>query len=226
MKKIFPGLLCCCTICFSSYCQDKISNAEKRWAASFSTGFAPMPHAPFTLLPGVEFFITPKFSFLFEYAFQTGKNNDYDSVALNKKFARYKTEARFYPFANKRRNGSFFGLQAALADRSFDIGKPGSYFKPGPDDSVYTFDKASVKSPFQVIALQFGISRRIITDFYFESSIGFGIKYVNTAYSSVENMQGGVFRGLFTIKPVSTYRYIGSVSRPYLGISYRLIYQF
>jgi hypothetical protein len=226
MKRVALGLLYCCCICFNGYSQEKISTAEKRWAGSFSTGFAPMPHAPIMLLPGMEFYITPKFSILFEYAFQTGKNNDYDSIALNKKFTKYKTELRFYPSSNKRRLRSFLGLQVSLADRSFNIGKSGSYFKPNPNDSVFTFNKASVKSPFRIIAFQFGISRRIVNDFYFESSIGLGIKHISTAYSSVENLQGDVFRGLFRIKPVSTYRYLGNFTRPYLGISYRFIYQF
>jgi hypothetical protein len=196
----------------------------KRWAGSFSTGFAPMPHAPISLLPGMEFFITKKISILFEYAFQTGRNNHYDSLAVNKKFTKYKTELRLYLTANKIK--PFVGLQFAWAHRSFTVGKQSSYFKPNPNDSVFTFNKAFVKSPFQVVALQLGISRRIVKDFYFESSMGLGIKHVNTVYSLVENLQGERFTGLFRIKPVSTYRYLGKISRPYLGISYRLFYQF
>ena len=226
MKRIVLSVFFLCSIRFCSYAQEKTEATMKRWAGSFSTGFAPMPHAPISLLPGMEFFITQKISIFFEYAFQTGRNNHYDSVAVNKKFTKYKTELRLYLTANKRKVKPFFGLQVAWADRLFTIGKKGSYFKPNPNDSVFTFNKAFVSSPFQIVAFQFGISRLIIKGFYFESSIGLGIKHVSTTYSALENLQGDKFRGLFRIKPFSTYRYLGNISRPYLGISYRLFYQF
>jgi hypothetical protein len=213
-------------ICFSCYAQPENKPEVKRWAVSLSPGTVPLPGNPFSLQPGVEFFFTPKISLLNEVSLQTEKNNDFDSAALNKRYFKYKAEARYYLSANTNRVIPYFGLQFTTASRKFDIGKADRYYDTFQDDSVYTFTSASVNSPVQTLTGQFGLSARVIDNFYFETSFGYGVRFINTTYSAVENPAKIRNVGLFNIKPISSYRYEGKLTRTQLNLGFRVSYRF
>jgi hypothetical protein len=68
--------------------QEKKQKINSRWALSFSTGIVPLPGRPISLLPGVEFFITPRISLYNEVALQTGRGNSVDCTAVNRRYFR------------------------------------------------------------------------------------------------------------------------------------------
>jgi hypothetical protein len=173
----------------------------------------------------LEFYFIPKFSLLNEISFQTGKHNHSDSSALNKKFFKYKAELRFYLYEGIR-GTPYFALQFITARRSFDIGKKGKYYERNLNDSLFAFDKASVNSPYQALSIQFGATRRMAENFYFESSIGYGMRFVNTEYASIVNLKKVSDKALLRIRPLSTYRYIGRIARSQFNFGFRIFYCF
>jgi hypothetical protein len=211
-----------------SHTQEKKEKTTlKRGAVSFSTGIIPIPGTPLSLNPGIEIFFTPRISLLNEIALQTGKNKDKDSTAINKRYFKYKAEVRYYFFADEDNAVTpFLGLQFTTAGRKFDISKSSEYYETFQDDSVYTFSRASVSSPVSTLTLQAGAIARVATNFYLEASTGFGIRNINTTYSSVVNLQKVRNVGFFNIKPVSSYRYIGQATRWQLNFGMRIIYRF
>jgi hypothetical protein len=176
--------------------------------------------------PGVEFYFTPRFSLLSEIGLQTNKKDNADSTALNKKYFKYKAEARYYISDGDDRVNPYFGLQFTTASRRFDWAKEGRYYETFQDDSVYSFTKASINSPVKTATLQFGLSGRVVDAFYFELSFGYGIRFVNTTYPALENLEKIRNTGFFNIKPVSSYRYIGSLTRSQINLGVRISYRF
>ena len=204
--------------------QQKKGKEKQQWAASLSLGNVPLPGIPISLQPGIEFFFTPQFSLFNEIGLQTGKNKNYDSTAINKKYFKYKAEFRFY--LGKKVIRPYFGLQFTTAKRSFDVDKTDRYYETSQDDSVYTYNKASINSPVKTGTLQFGIAFRIVKEFYFDIAIGYGIRYSNTEYSSLVNRQKIRNIGFFNIKPISSYRYNGKITASQLNLGFRLLYRF
>jgi hypothetical protein len=168
--------------------ENKNEKPEYRWTASFSLGIIPVPQNPLSLQPGIEFYFTPRFSLFNEISIQTGKHNHADSAALNKKYFKYKAELRYYLPAGIR-TSPFFALQFITAKRSFDRAKPGKYYETGEEDSVFTFNRASVNSPYQALSINFGVTKYLAEKFYLDCSFGYGFRFVNTTYSNIENLQ-------------------------------------
>jgi hypothetical protein len=181
---------------------------------------------PVPLLPGIEIFVTPRISVYNEIALQTEKNKDYDSTALNKKYFRYKAEARFYLNDGIRRVTPYLGLQYTTAKRNFDVRKTWTYFDTFQDDSIYSYSKANINSPVQTITGQFGLAIRGYDNFYIDLSLGLGVRHINTTYTSVENLQKIRNRQLFNINLQSSYRFNGSISRAQINMGFRISYRF
>ncbi len=198
---------------------------EKRWVLSFSPGIVPLPGKPLSLQPGVEFFFNAKFSLLNEISLQTGKNKDVDSTAVDKRYFKYKTESRFYITKNKDAIRPYLGLQFTTAKRKFDVNKSDRYYETFQHDSVYIYNKASINSPVKTGTLQLGIASRVYKDFYLDISIGCGFRYVNTEYSSLINLQKIRNVGFFNVRPISSYRCIGQLTRLQLNPGFKILYQ-
>lgn len=221
MIKIFLLLI---SFPFTGSAQQKKQAVEKRWSISVSPGIVPVPGKPGSVQPGIEFFFNAQFSLLNEIGLQTAKNNDFDSTALNKKYFKYKAELRYYIGENTIR--PYFGLQFTTAKRKFNVGKPNKYYELFQDDSIYTYDKASINSPIVTATVQFGISFRVVTDFYFDLSTGYGARFVDTEYTSLVNLQKNRNVGFFNIKPISSYRYTGKLTRSQFNLGLRFSYRF
>ncbi|MGB3006929.1 MAG: hypothetical protein WBC06_10485 [Chitinophagaceae bacterium] len=199
----------------------------KRLAISFSPGTVPLPGNPLSLQPGIEFFFTPRISLLNEIGLQTMRNSDLDSTALNKRYFKYKAEARYYFFSNDKKGfNPYLGLQFTTANRKFDVGKTYRYYDTFQDDSVYSYSRASINSSVKTMVLQLGGTIRIFKNFYSELYIGYGARFVNTMYYSVENLQKIRNVGFFNIKPISSFRYIGKVTGTQLNLGFRISYRF
>jgi hypothetical protein len=213
---------------FSFCCNgQQIENEKlKRWLISGSVGGAPLPGTPATLLPGIEFFVTPRLSLFNEIALQTAKNKDYDSTALNKKYFKYKAEARYYFLKKAKKVLPYFAMQYTKAQRSFDVGKNWTYYEAAQKDSIYSYTRASINSPVQTIALQFGLAIKGYGNFYIDLAAGFGVRATNTTYSNVQGLQKIRNRQLVNIVLASTYRYIGQLSRLQLNMNFRISYRF
>ncbi|MGH2563789.1 MAG: hypothetical protein ACRDE5_04715, partial [Ginsengibacter sp.] len=186
----------------------------------------PLPGIPLSLQPGVEFFLFRRFSLLNEISLQTNKNKDLDSTALNKKYFKYKIELRYYLLPRKKVTTPYFAAQYSTASRKFDVDKKDEYYDTSQDDSVYTYSKAKINSPVQTVTLQFGLAIKASRHFYFDASIGFGIRLINTTYSSVENLQKIRNVRFINIKPIQSYRYQGYVTRLQLNSGFRISYRF
>lgn len=137
IKRILVPMLIVCCFSFTN-AQSPHKTSFKRFAISFSPGSVPFPGDPLSLQPGVEFFFTPRISLLNEIGLQTERNKDFDSTALNKRFFKYKAEARYYLSDGVRRVNTYFGLQFTAAKRKFDVGKTDRYYDTFQDDSVYS----------------------------------------------------------------------------------------
>jgi hypothetical protein len=203
--------------------QKKNGKPEYKWAASFSLGIVPVPQNPLSLQPGIYF--TPRFSLFNEISIQTGKHNHADSAAMNKKYFKYKAELRYYLPAGMRTN-PFFALQFITAKRNFDRGKPGKFYETGERDSVFTFNKASVNSPYQALSLNFGVTKSLAEKFYLDCSFGYGFRFVNTTYSNIENLQKEKEYRWFSVRPFSSYKYNGRRTGSQLNFALRLFYTF
>ena len=198
--------------------------AKKHFAISFSPGIVPLPGGPLGLQPGVEFYFSPKFSLLNEISLQTGKNKDLDSTAINKRYFKYKAEIRFYFAKTKNAVKPYLGLQFSTAKRKFDVNKSDRYYEPSQDDSVYTYNKASINSPVETGTLQLGLSSKVFKDFYFNVEMGYGFRFINTEYSSVVNIQK-IKVGFLNIRPISSYRYIGKLTRSQFNLGVSFLYR-
>jgi|CXWL01.1.fsa_nt_gi hypothetical protein len=213
-------------ISISAAAQEKNEAAIKRCLVSFSVGGVPIPGNPTSLLPGVEFYITPRVSVFNEVALQTQKNKDFDSTALNKKYFKYKAEARFYLFDKAKRVMPYLALQYTTAKRNFNVNKSWTYYDTFQDDSIYSYSRASINSPIQTITGQFGLAIRVYDNFYIDFSMGLGARHINTSYSLVENLQKIRNRQLFNINLNSSYRFNGSITRAQLNMGFRVSYRF
>lgn len=209
-----------------TYAQDKKPEPVKRWAASISPGTVPIPPNSISLQPGIEFFITRRLSVLNEAALQIDKKDNIDSSALNKRYFKYKAEARFYFDYGESAVIPFLALQFTTARRSFDAGKAGHYYETFQDDSVYSYTKASINSPVQTITIQGGAAVRIAEGLYTDFSFGYGFRFTNTEYSSAENLQKVRNANFFNIKPISSYRYAGKLTRSQFNFGVRISYRF
>ncbi len=198
---------------------------KEKWAVSVSPGIVPLPGKPLSLQPGVEFYFGPRFSLLNEISLQTEKNKDLDSTALNKKYFKYKAEIRFYVTRGEDAIKPYFGLQFTTAKRKFDVDRADRYYETFQDDSVYTYDKASINSPVQTGTLQLGLTSRVFKNFYFDIAIGYGVRLVHTEYTSLVNLQKIRNVGFFNIKPVSSYRYAGKLTRSQFNFGFRVLYR-
>ncbi|HKB43887.1 MAG TPA: hypothetical protein VKC90_05850 [Chitinophagaceae bacterium] len=197
---------------------------KKYLATSFSPGIVPVPGRPLSLRPGIEIYFSPKLSLFNEISLQTGKNKDFDSTAINKKYFRYKAEIRFYWAKVKNAIKPYLGLQFTGAKRKFDVNKSDRYYETFQDDSIYTYNKASINSPVKTGTLQLGLSSRVFKDFYLDTEIGFGFKFINTDYSSLVNLQK-IKAGFLNIKPISSYRYIGKLTRLQFNLGFCILYK-
>jgi hypothetical protein len=74
----------------------KKDNDAKRWSAGMALGITPLPDNQLSLLPGVEYFISDRFSLYNEIALHLDKKYHSDSAVMNKKYFRYKAEFRYY----------------------------------------------------------------------------------------------------------------------------------
>jgi hypothetical protein len=199
---------------------------DKRWTAGMAMGITPLPDNQASLLPGIEFFISERFSVYNEIALHLNKNHHADSSVMNKKYFRYKAEGRFYFTSSTIWSRPFIGLQFTTATRKFNIEKGGNYFERKQTDSTWLFDRASVNSPFLTGSLQLGLSKRIAEELFIETSIGYGLKFINTEYNETINLRKDRFGGWFAIKPASSYRYIGHTTQSHFTLFIRLFYRF
>ena len=206
--------------------RNKKNNASESWSAGIALGIIPLPDNQGSLLPGIEYFISDQFSVYNEIALQLNKNDHADSAVMNKKYFRYKAEFRYYFSSFGITGYPFLGLQFTTAARKFDIGKPGKYFDRSPGDSAWFFDNASVNSPFITTSLQVGLARRLVEELFMESSIGYGVKFVNTEYNQVSNLRKDKVSGFLNFKPVASYRYIGKTTQSHFTFFMRLYYRF
>jgi hypothetical protein len=227
MLKHFILVLSFAGLSFWGHAQDKKQEPLKPLVISFSPGIVPLPGNPLAINPGIEFFFTHRISLLNEIALQTGKNNNHDSTALNKRYFKYKAEARYYFFAqDKDIITTFLGVQFSHANRKFDIGKASEYYDRSQHDSIYAFTRASVSSPVNTLTLQIGGTARIANNFYFELSMGCGLRFINTTYSSLVNPKTIEDQGFINIRPLSSYRYTGKDTRWQLNLGVRVSYRF
>jgi len=205
--------------------QKKNGKPEYRWSASFSLGIVPVPQNPLSLQPGIEYYFTPHVSFFNEISIQTGKHNNADSTALNKKYFKYKAELRYY-LAEGIRTRPFFALQFITAKRSFDRAKAGKFYETEEKDSVFSFNKASIRSPYQALSINFGVTKSLAEKFYLECSFGYGFRFVNTRYSNIENLQKQKETGWFNVRPFSSYKYNGRRTSSQVNFNMRIFYCF
>ncbi|HLF47578.1 MAG TPA: hypothetical protein VI548_14200 [Chitinophagaceae bacterium] len=215
-------------VCFYSIgnSQQEKETAKKHWAISFSPGIVPLPGDPLGLQPGAEFFFNPKISLLNEISLQTGKNKNLYSTALNKEYFKYKTEIRYYITKKEKVNKVYFGIQFTTAKRKFDVGKPDRYYETFQDDSIYTYNSASINSPVKTGTLQFGVTAKVFNDFYIDLGMGYGVRVINTEYTSLVNLKKISNVGIFHIRPISSYYYNGKLTRSQLNFGFRIYYRF
>jgi hypothetical protein len=208
--------------------QKKVIQSFERFAVSVGVGSAPLPGGNATIIPGFEFYFSPHFSFLNELSLQLEKNDNEDSLAFNKKFLRYKGELRYYFEEDVRRVTAYFGLQFAAGKRNFDIKKRYWYYERPSTDSVFYFDQATVNSPYQTITFQIGMVGRLFDQLSLDINGGYGFRFVNTSYPTTVNLTKDVLpRSLFgSIKPFSSYRYIGRTRQSQFNLAFRLLYRF
>lgn len=225
MKKILFHLFFSLTITTLYGQKDSVSSI-KRWNAGLSLGIVPIPPSAISIQPNIEFFISPKFSLLNEISLQLEKNDHADSAALNKKFFKYKAEFRYY-FRRLKKGGLYAALQFATAKREFISGKPSYYYDAAYRDSIYSYDKAKVNSPFTTITAQFGGAFKLYGELHIDISLGSGYRIINTSYSETINLrkESEDFRWIL-LRPMGSYRYAGMLTRPQLNFWTRLYYRF
>lgn len=213
--------------CFAGLnAQDKEKTKIHRIAPGISLGTVPVPSNPNSIQPSLEVFITKRISVLNEIGLQLEKNEDYDSTARNKRYFKFKAEARFYLGPTDVRGMPYVGLQYTTARRSFDIDRAGRFYEKGNEDSMYTFSRASVNSPVQTLSVQIGANVRCYERLYVDISGGIGYRYVNTSYPRAENLQKVPDIGFLNIKPLSSYKYLGKITRTQLNFNVRVSYRF
>jgi len=223
------SFIICVKVCAQDEEFKKISkknNRDARWTAGLALGITPLPDNKLSLLPGIEYFISDKFSVYSEIALQLDKNYHADSSVLNKKYFRYKAELRYYFFISDIPTYPFVGFQFTTSRRKFDIEKPGKYYERNQQDSAWFFDNAKVSSPFIAASLQLGVTKRLVEELFMETSIGYGLKFVNTEYSQVNNLRKDKEHGFFNFKPLASYRYIGKKTQSHFTFFIRLCYRF
>lgn len=197
----------------------------KRFLISISAGNVPLPGTNTSLLPGAEVYILPRVSLYGEIALLTGKRS-LDSTAVNKKYFRYKAEIRYYLSKKEPVVKPFIGIQYTNATRSFNVNKTDIYYEQNQIDSIYKYDRAHVISPVKTLTLQVGTAIRIWRRVYGDVAVGYGFRFINTAYTDLVNLRKERRSGFLLIKPVSSYRYIGNMTRSQLNLNFRLSYRF
>lgn len=205
--------------------QEKEKEEIHRFAPGISMGTVPVPGNPNSIQPSLEIFITKRISVLNEVGLQLEKDSDYDSTARNKRYFKYKAEARFYLGPLDVRGTPYVGLQFTTARRSFDIDRAGRFYEKGVEDSMYTYTKASVNSPVKTLSVQLGANIRCYDRFYIDVSGGVGYRFINTSYPRTENLAKVPQYEFLNIKPLSSYKYLGHITRTQLNFNVRLSYR-
>ncbi len=226
MKKILLSFFAIFLLTNFAEAQENKQQGPRRFLVSASLGNVPLPGAPMSLLPGAEVYITERLSFYNEIALQLGKNDDFDSTAINKKYFRYKAELRYYLAADKRNFKPYVGAQFTSSRRSFDVDKTDRYYDTFQQDSAYSYSSASISSPVKTFTVQFGLAIKTYKNFYIDVAMGAGTRLINTTYTNVVNLQKINNTGFFNINPVSTYRYNGKLNRTQLNLAFRISYRF
>lgn len=226
MKNIFISCLCLPFISAVSAQNQAVALPRMHhWAASFSLGTVPLPDTRISIIPGVEYYFTSKFSILSDVTLQLDKNRNMDSTATNKKYMRIKTELRYYFDKSDKWVTPYLSVQFTKAKRSFDVEKSDKYFEKGKIDSAYFYNRASIKSPFVTTTLQMGLSKQIVENLYVDFSLGGGAKFSKTDYTNMSNLRKDKNRELLRL-PKSSYRYIGAITTLQLTMGFRLYYRF
>lgn len=225
MKKMLFHFLFSLTLTIL-HAQKDTAMSLKRWNAGLSLEIVPIPPSAISLQPNIEFFISPKLSLLNEISLQLAKNDHADSAAFNKKFFKCKTETRYY-FRRLKNGALYAALQFAMAKRQFIVGRSSYYYETGSRDSIYTFDRAKVNSPYSTITAQFGGVFKLYDELYIDISLGSGYRMIKTSYSETVNLKKESEDAWWIlIRPMGSYRYAGSLTRPQLNFWTRLNYRF
>lgn len=204
---------------------DKNPDGMKRFLISISAGNVPLPGTNTSILPGAEVYILPRVSLYGEIALLTGKKS-LDSTAVDKKYFRYKAEIRYYLSKKEPVVKPYIGIQYTNATRSFNVNKADIYYEQNQTDSVYKYDRAYIISPVKTLTVQLGTAIRIWKGIYGEIAGGYGFRFINTEYTELVNLRKERRVGFLFIKPISSYRYIGSMTRSQLNLNFRLSYRF
>ncbi len=229
MRKVSKQFLLYFGFASLSFGQDKIKENNqdgiKRFLISISVGNVPLPGTNTSILPGAEVFVNRRISLFGEVAFFTG-NRNLDSTAVNKKYLRLKAELRYY--LSKKETGvePYLGLQYTSADRSFDVQKTDFYYEQNKEDSIFKYDRAKVMSPVKTLTLQVGTAIRIWRRVYGDMAVGYGYRFINTGYHELVNLRKERRVGFLYLKPISSYRYIGNMTRSQFNLNFRLSYLF
>lgn len=204
---------------------DKNPDGMKRFLISVSAGNVPLPGTNTSILPGAEVYILTRVSLYGEIALLTGKKS-LDSTAVDKKYFRYKAEIRYYLSKNEPVVKPFIGMQYTNATRSFNVNKTDIYYEQNQIDSIFIYDRAHVNSPVQTFTFQAGTAIRIRKNIYGDIAAGCGFRVINTDYSELVNWRKERRVGFLFIKPISSYRYTGSMTRSQFNLNFRISYRF
>ncbi|MES1214704.1 MAG: hypothetical protein ABUT20_04230 [Bacteroidota bacterium] len=199
-------------------------SSGRKWAVSLMPVHIPLPGNFTGIQPGIEIKFSNHLRFLTDFAF-TLPQKKHDSSALNRKYLRIKPELR-YILPYKGKDLFYIGLQMSYSFRSFnDASGYGYYFDHFPDDSVYYFSSAHIKSPVFTASFQMGTflfdKKRISLDAFF----GLGPRFVNTTYSEIVNLQFLPGQKQW-IALTPSYRRKGNVTLIYLNWGLRFFYHF
>jgi len=221
MRKLFLLLIICPALSIAQKPQDK------NWGVSLTPAIIPMKGGHLGIQPGIEYKLYNRLSILTEVAFQTGKKNNADSTALDKKYLRIKPELRYSLSKKTHVFNSYIGLQFSYSFRSFRTEKYDYYYDHLPNDYVYYYDEAKINSPIITTSFQIG---SIISDgknFFMDMYIGLGARFIHTTYSELVNLNTGPWiRPFIGIKPFASYYYSGDLYRFHMNAGIRLIYRF
>jgi Outer membrane protein beta-barrel domain len=204
------------------------AQSEKKqggWTATLTAALIPISQPGLGIQPGVEYRFNKRFSLLAEITFPVNHKNSKDSSELNKKYMRYKTEIRYNFFSKKEKSQLYAGLQVSRSSRSF-INQDGFYFNERKGDSVYYYDKASIRSPVATVSLQLG---SIISSgrFAFDIFGGIGARFIHTSITDIVNPVTGIrSRGGSGLSLTASYSYSGNVTMLHLNGGIRLMWHF
>jgi hypothetical protein len=207
--------------------QQQFEDGDK-WGVTITGALLPLPDFNTGIQPGVQYWISDRFSVLTEFTIKTGRRNNPDSSAFNKKYFRIQPEIRYSFFGRRTGLQAYVGIRFAYAFRKFDDYNNGFFFDNYPGDSLITkYDKASINSPVKTLSLQMGLVLFHQHPFSVDIFFGVGGRFINTKYTAITNPQPGQ-RLLARERPliVQSYLYKDNIVLPHFNFGLRGAWRF